>query len=392
MSMSSELAWDLKLREDVIELSETVGFVNLTDDVPSFDFRSETELMEAARGHESPIERERALWEYAFRRKEHATAFLAEALRREASSAVRWNLLWVALKVGRRDAHPLLEQALRDDDREVRDWAKLFLQEVTGQRYEPEYREGTFVPGTAFDQTLPLQIAGFALINIPGLGQLRANLSPLWFAHLQGRVMACTNRSTFMNDLVIEKCIEGYHPDGSNHYEIYPFSGYSWHTSDGRTQHRYLSTYTHPFYLSGRVEDKSKGVLNLPLTVARGGSVAAGSIKVYPTGDGDGQDAQPFERKVVRGVRGQFFGWAYTSLDHYVEHGEILPGTCQLADPIREETRSLVNTYLCGTFRGKIADHNRDGLLDVNDIACHGTTRGQLDYAADGTMSADPFQ
>jgi hypothetical protein len=95
--------------------------------------------------------------------------------------------------------------------------------------------------------------------------------------------------------------------------------------------------------------------------------------------------------RVVRDVRGQFFGWASTSIEQFMAAGAVLPGTVQLSNPIDERTRDGVNTYLCGTFRGKLGDFDGDGFLDVNLIPCHGTIAGELDLDLDGVADADPF-
>ena len=80
-----------------------------------------------------------------------------------------------------------------DDHPEVRDWAALFLRELTehfvGRR---EGRELRFDPTNPFDQTMPLVVAGYAQLLVPGLGCFRATLSPLWFESVMGRMMVCT--------------------------------------------------------------------------------------------------------------------------------------------------------------------------------------------------------
>ena len=320
--------------------------------------------------------------------------------------------MWLALKHGRQGAVPLLEAARTDAHREVRDWARVFLREVTGEPVASEYDEGMYLPDSPFDQTLPLQIAGFAILQLPGMGAVRATLSPLWFEQIMGRVLACTNRATFMKNLTIEKCLEAYHPDGTNHYEIFPFAGVSWATAEGSIQHRYESITRRTFYRSGKVEDRSMGVdKDVPVILNRKAASTGEVLSVRPPEAGDfrdrvdltpareagttalagGRGIKLLNGTVVRTVRGQFFGWAHTSLGHYLKHNRVLPGTVQLVDPLHEATADLVNTYLCGTFRGKIGDYDGDGRLDVNLIPCHGTATGELDYHADGSLAADPF-
>lgn len=396
-----------------LDYAETLNFVGNVDVIPSFDGRSDNELSETANSHSDRIERERALWEYGYRCRESSLNLLQHVLAHEADPSIRWNLLWLALKVVPGAAIGLLDFALKDDHREVRDWAKLHLKHLTGAKFSSEYDTMTYISAGSFDQTLPLQIAGFAVLTIPGLGPTRVTLSPLWFEHIMGRVLACTSLDTFMKDLTIEKLLEGYHQDGSHHYEIFPFSGVSWPTADGRIQHRYESTSIRKFYLSGRVEDKTKGVVEIPVILNRAAGSSGEALQTLPpldalfTGRGkdtvvktggdvssgvtDARGIRLLNGKVVRTVGGQFFGWAHTSLDHYVTHGKVLPGTVQLANPLNELTAELVNTYLCGTFCGKLGDYNGDGYLDLNLIRCHGTRDGKLDYNCDESIQLDPF-
>lgn len=368
--------------------AEAAAFNGMVLDLPSFDPRSPTELEECVFSHREPRERERALWELAYRDIEHRGELIQRGFRTESDPLVRANMIWLTLKVAPSEAHSLISLALHDDHPEVRDWARLYDSELRGKRFDSEYRSGVFIRGTCFDQTLPLQIAGFAVVGVPG-GDRRVVLSPSWFAHIQGRVMACTRNDTFMTDLTIEKTYFGYHPDGSDHYEIYPFRGKSWDTSDGRTQHRYLAKAIRPTYLSGKVEEEPVHTVVVPMNGNRAATTGRQDVQVVMR-DADGHSSEAVNR-VVTDVRGQYFGWAFASLHHYLEAGDIQPGTVQLVSPVEDETAPLVNCYICGTFRGKLSDHNGDGMVDINEIPCHGTPDGRLDYSGDGSFAADPF-
>jgi hypothetical protein len=378
--------------------------------VPSFDGRTNSELQEAALDHPVDFERERAVWEYGYRLRWDSLSFVHECYSHEQLPAIRWNLLWLAVKLLGDSAIPLLEEALSDPEREVRDWARIFLKEIADVDLASEYSEGVYTPHGPFDQTLPLQISGFALVSIPGVGSLRATLSPLWFEHVLGRVLACTNLDTFMSELTIEKCIAAYHPDGTNHYEIFPFSGISWQTGEGQVQHRYESHSRRLFYRSGKVEDESKEVIrDVPVILNRGAESSGSALTARPVVDrdllfasrGSGPRSAPdltdargirlLNGNIVTTVGGTFFGWGAFSVEHYIHYGKVLPGTVQLANPLYDATRDMVNTYLCGSFRGKIGDFDGDGKLDINLIPCHGTPAGQLDYHADGSLAPDPF-
>lgn len=375
--------------------ADLVTFSSMVDELPTFDRRTSQELEACGRSHALARERERAIWELAYRNVPNKGQLIAEFFQIETDRLVKANLIWLALKVAPAEAMKIIQRGLNDDDRELRDWSRLYLSEITRTEFQSEYSTGVYVRNRPFDQTLPLQIAGFAVVSI-GNADLRIVLSPLWFAHIQGRVMACTRDDTFMTNLTIEKCYFGYHPDDSNHYEIYPFAGKSWKSGEMTFQHRYLGRSDHPIYLSGRVEEEAEKQIRAPIAANRSATTVG---RLLPAFECDGDDLPPgdgvapiVERRVVSHVRGQYFGWAHASLNHYLQHGDVLPGTVQLISPGEKETADLINCYICGTFRGKISDHNRDGHLDINEITCHGSPDGRLDYAGDGTFAPDPYE
>jgi len=407
------------VHQEIHDLAEQIGFIHRVEEMPTFDPRSDRQLREVGLEGPDPVERERALWELAQRLRSAAVPTLSEAFARETVPSIRWNLLWLAVKVGGGDAFPLLESAVGDPHVDVRDWAKLFLRETVGADLAMEHRQAAYTTAGDFDQTLPLQIAGFALVVVPGMGARRASLSPLWFEQIMGRVLACTNLDTIASDLVIEKNLCGYHPDGSDHYEIFPFSGVSWNSGE-TMQHRYESCTLRPFYTSGKVEDRSREVFdNVPVILNRGAETTPSKLEVLratdlreirvlpqqpllqpgripatlekPIPTTDLRGIKLLDGRVVTSVRGQFFGWAHTSLEHFTRTGRVDAGTVQLANPLDPRTAPYVNTYLCGTFRGKLSDWDGDGVADLNLIPCHGTADGKLDYTLDGTHAPDPF-
>lgn len=370
--------------------ADVVTFNSRVVELPTFDRRTDDELSAAAFGHQDACERERAMWELTYRHLPVSGDVLKGYFDAEPAPRVRSNLLWLARKAAPAESVGILRHALNDADRDVRDWARVHLAEITGEPLESEYSRGVYLRGTHFDQTVPLEIAGFAVVQI-GDANFRVVLSPLWFARIQGRVMACTRDETFMTNLTIEKKYEGFHPDGTDHYEIYPFAGKSWASGEMETEHRYITNTVRPTYLSGRVEEDLENVRLAPMIAARGASIRARLLEVEERLTPAGPVVGVSQRRVVSYVKGQYFGWAFASLRHFMEHGDILPGTVQLVSPTEPEMLKLVNCYICGTFRGKLSDHNGDGLLDVNETLCHGAEDGNLDYLADGTFAPDPF-
>lgn len=361
----------------------------------NFDNRSDAELLKVAAQHPVALERERALWEYAHRNEQAALSVLAKHLKAEPDPSVRWNLLWLLVKCGDSAVVPILQEALQDENSEVRDWATLFLEEVTGDEYPAIYNAIEYHNDRVFDQTLPLQIAGFADVHMPGMGWVQARLAPQWFASLLGRVMACTNTDTFMTDLVIEKELVGYHEDGSNHYETFMFRGASYPLNETVTQHIYESNTMRPFYRSGKVKEGEPILKPVALTRAAGTDRlrprALAAMDMHAADGGEDERGRRLrDVGIVRSVRGRFWGWAYTDINRYLATGTVEPGTVQListADPV---VGKMANTVIYGTFRGKLGDLNNDGQLDVNLIPCHGTVDGELDLNCDGIADEDP--
>jgi len=247
---------------------------------------------------------------------------------------------------------------------------------------EPDTREVKFDETNPFDQTLPLLIAGYARVLIPGMGWVQATLSPQWFESIMGRVMACTCQDSFDTDLVIEKKISRYHPDGTDHYEIYKFRGFSQEIAPNVRLHNYQSQSSHPFYPSGKTEDISVEPINDLLIILN--RVAESIMIPCPGIPG---------KRIVQSVRGRYQGPAYVNLNRIMSNGmQIGAGEVQLSDPHHPIAGQLTNTFLFGTFKGKISDLNGDGYLDLNTEKCHGTPSGELDYSLTLKPNPDPFE
>jgi hypothetical protein len=350
--------------------------------VRRFDTRDDEELETVMRDHSDPLQRERALWEYGDRNGLASLNVLREVVHQEPTPAVRSAALWLLQKVGAYHAADAIAASLDDEHPEVRDWARLLLREITGRADERPQRRGfQFNPANPFDQTLPLVISGYARVLVPRMGWVQATLSPLWFESILGRVMACTREATFDTDLVIEKRLLGYHPDGTNHYEIFLFRGLSQHLGPGVCDHQYQARAQHTFYPSGKAEDESQPPLgDMQVELARLGR----TTRIRVPGDPG--------RQVVESVRGRYMGTAFIKLDRIAANGmRIGPGEVQLASLHHPTAGRLTNTFLFGTFKGKLSDLDNDGLLDVNTERCHGTLTGELDYDLDGVADGDPY-
>lgn len=350
--------------------------------VARFDKRTESQLRQAMFDGPSELERERAAWEYADRVRIHAIGDLQDLLKSEHDRALRSGLLWLVQKHAGLQALPILKGYLADGDREVADWARMLLMECEGTAEHarldrPTQRD----PSNPFDQTLPLVIAGYARTFVPGMGWVQVTLSPLWFELVLGRVMACTCDKSFDTDLVIEKRMKEYHPDKTDHFEIFHFRGFSHSLDERMTHHQYESSTNHTFYPSGKVEDVTEPpVGDMIVNLAR----VAMTLRV-PDPDSPG-------RRVVHSVRGRYMGWAFVDLPRIVASGmNICAGEVQLSSLHHPQYGRLTNTFLYGSFKGKLSDLDGDGRLDINTERCHGTPDGHLDYALMGAGNPDPF-
>jgi hypothetical protein len=357
-----------------------------------FDRRSNIELFEVARSHDSDIERERAIWELGDRLRTDGVSAIADLLRLEADSSIRRAGLWLLQKLSGHTAAAAIESFMRDDDAEVRSWATLLLDEAGSLDISrPEPRPGKFDEDNPFDQTLPLLISGYAQTHVRGLGWVQVTLSPKWFELIMGRVMACTQAKTFESDLVIEKCMKEFHGNRSDHYEVYKFRGVTFHPQPRVAHHVYSGISEHAFYPSGKVGDHSQGKID---DVVVGAARAAQTVAV----------ASPLERaeterqrmvfgRAVQSVRGRYYGTAFVNVERLMQNGmKIGEGEVQLTDVHHPVVGPLTNTFLCGSFKGKLSDLDGDGCVDVNTQRCHGTVDGKLDFALLGHPNPDPFE
>src|SRR5260370_28594563 len=80
-------------------------------------------------------------------------------------------------------------------------------------------------------------------------------------AKVYGQAYACPITRTRESQIVIAKTLKGLHDDGSDHYEAFLFRGFTERTSANQGNF-YFETHTkRPFYLSGKADDVSEGVI-----------------------------------------------------------------------------------------------------------------------------------
>lgn len=347
------------------------------------DGRTNSELREAALNHADPMMREQAVFEYADRNVPDALAFISEIVRRDADQEVRWNSLWAIEKLGGVEAIQALREFVKDSDPEIAEWAGLFINEL--QTGEPAFdnRASRYTAGRTFDETIHLLIHCDLYIRLEPSNQLwgKLTLAPQSLARIYGQAHACPNAKTRERQLVIAKCIKGLHKDGSLHVDNYLFRGFTERTRTDRGNFYFESSVDRPFFLSGRADDTSEGVHDGHVAFMREGCWYLDNRYKIPTdGVEGGVDA-------IRYVRGRFQGWGYTNLSKLQGKSleEILvPGNGVLStlhDPV---TGPLTNVFIAGTFKGKLNDWNRDGLVDLNSRDVYSTTEGELDTNMDG--------
>jgi hypothetical protein len=394
LNMKSGTAFRLELTpfNATRDVAECIDFARpLAGARVRFDLRGEDQLCTDAFEAVSAMERERALWELSDRLMGDAAPLIDRFINVEEDPAARRHALWLLVQVLGEAATPRLEALQRDDDPEVIDWARTLLSDIDAAPRRSVYDTARIVEAGAFDQTLPLLISGHVLVQLPGVGVVETRLSPLWFESIMGRVMACTNQTTIWTDLVIEKAIRGMHPDGTDHFEIYRFSGMSSALSESQLEHHYLSLTQRPFYPSGRVEEGPW--VAAPIELERVAATTFARTRAYEI-DGDGERAERMASSsmpFVTSVRGRYHGWAAVNLQSVLDQGTVLARDVQLANPTDPVAGPLTNARLYGIFRGKLSDHTGDGVVDVNTIRCHGTVDGEHDLHCDGTKLADPF-
>ncbi|MEU4449031.1 HEAT repeat domain-containing protein [Actinosynnema sp. NPDC050801] len=356
----------------------------ITEKFLPFDSRNDSELREVAEGHTSPLERERAIWELADRKPEETLSFIDHFIGTESDRGVRSGALWLALRSAGPAALSVLKKYSSDADPEVADYARVLASDITGIAPTRIYNEAEVEETGYFDQTVPLIIGGKVVIMMPGVGAVRAVLSPLWFESIQGRVLASTNVSTFRTELTIEKELKGLKEDGTCHYEIFPFRGLSVEYDGNNLEHNYLSSTLRPFYPSG-VTGKGEEI-QVPVSlerVALTNLAGQGDVEIHGTGArADRLRAAPMP--FVQSVRGRYYGWAAVNLEVAFDQGTVGAGEIQLSNPTDPVAGPMTNAKLYGAFRGKSGDYTGSGRLTLNSIKCHGRPDGTIDVVENG--------
>lgn len=337
-------------------------------EVSPFDTRSSEELESRSRGDGDVLQRDRALWELVARKDSRASAAAAEVARNTDDPRLFRSATWALLRTGSTaELEELVRHAPSANDVA---WVRMLTLEAHDEFAPPDERPVRRAGLSAFDETVPLDIAGFARVKMPDGTAIQATVSPIWFERVVGSVTACTQGESFDHTLVIEKRMPAFYPDGRDHIEGFLFRGLTTRLPDGRYQHVYECLQTHRMFRSGRVGDDSDGVIDdVRVNLARAAETAT-----HPSLEaGDGP--------LVTSVRGSFYGFAYVRPDLVMANGDLHPGMVQLVSPSDPAAGALANTYLYGHFRGMPRDVDSDGTVEVDGIAVGVNVMGESELS-----------
>ena len=341
------------------------------------DPRPSSELRQQALHHPDPVMREQAIYEYADRNEKDALELLSQVVRQDPDPQVRWDTLWAIEKLGGIEAIQALREFQKDTNPEISEWAGLFISELQTGQPTFDARACRYTQGRTFDETIFLLIHCDLYIRLDNTNQRwgKLSLAPQGLARVYGQAHACPNVATRERQLVIAKTIHGLHPDGSPHIDNYLFRGFTERTRDDRGAFYFESHVKRPFYVAGRADDPSKGVQDAFIGFMREGCWYLDNQ--FKIGNAD----------AIRYVRGRFQGWGYIDVQQMFGKSldQILqPGNAVLSTLHDEVAGPLTNTFIAGTFKGKLNDWDGDGLIDLNSRNVYSTTEGELDTNMDG--------
>lgn len=363
---------------------------------PASRFRlpSVSRLLSLVSTEPAPIERDRLVWESLDRaasvkpqQLEHS--FLAATSHKERVSAML--AIHHAAHKGPQQAVGFFEELSEGKDVEIAEWARMLLLETVAtatndpsRLEEPvSNRDFVYLENRRFDLTMPLLFSGFAYTKVGGVTK-KTVLSPLWFERVLGEAMVCLKADTYHTNIVLEKKVSDLHPDGTPHYELFPFAGSTENRSGRVFLHRYWANLERPYYSSGRTGSIGQGD-----QVVNGVEMSFARVAETTAPERYWRDGKP----LAETVRGQFFGYGHIEPKTLLENRLTMgPGNFQLTPKTHPITGRDSNTRFYGTFYGKLDDYDQDGKLDMNTRPVHCTEDGKLDYLGDGTLARDPMR
>ncbi|HEX5876653.1 MAG TPA: hypothetical protein VFY60_18550 [Pyrinomonadaceae bacterium] len=357
----------------------TVRFCNsIRGAAISLETRTDDQLQNDARNNSDPVLREHAIYQIIARQGIKALPLIEAVLNEDTDSQVRINTLWALEGLDDERCKTIALPLVNDADARVQEWARVFCWEMG---WSPEdfrrAKEARYYEGRTFDETIFLHIKCDLFIRLAESNDLWGHviMSPQMLARVYGQALACPIMKTREKEIVISKTLKGLHADGTNHYEAFLFKGFTERTQQNSGNFYFETQTTRPFYLSGKADDVSEGVINnVVIPFGR-----EGQWFLNPNVQIDGKNA-------IEYVRGLFQGWAYVNLNRIVgDSGDFMfPGNSVLSTLHHPEVGPLTNTFLFGGFKGKVVDWDNDGVLDLNYLPSYATAKGEIDSDLDG--------
>jgi hypothetical protein len=373
-----ELAF--KAKENLLFGDPTTRFEDMIARVSvNLERRTDEQLVLDARTLTDPAFRENALYQYLARNGADALPVIKRALFEDPDTDLRINLLWALEWLQNEECRDLGMALINDRDLRVREWARVFAWEM-GWREEDfrQPREFKHYEGRTFDETIYLHITCNIYIKLGQGNDMWGHLliSPQMLKRVFGQALACNNMETRDSEVVVAKTLGGLNADGSNHHEAFLFKGFTELTNPSQGNFYFETQTKRPIFLSGKANDTSKGVVeDVTVPFARQGQWFLND------------DIEVKGRKAIEYVRGLFQGWSYVNLERIENSGGefFFPGNSILSTLHHPVVGPLTNGFVNGRFKGKIVDWDGDGVIDLNYLPAHATTKGEIDTNLDGT-------
>lgn len=341
---------------------------HLGETATTLDPRDDAQLADDGLSAADPAIREHALVELTARRGEGAWTTLVGAYQQEPDPDVRVTLLDELALIDqerlRREVSPLSGSGLEES------WWRAHGEQTPGVE-----RAAKSDPEEPFDQVIRLRIRLMCFVQL-GETWARWALSPLVVRRVAGQLYACSTPETRHARIAVTKQLDGHHADGSLHLENVLFRGRTVMMEDRTGVFNFEAHVDAPLYPSGRLGDRSEGMLRTPLHVVRAGGWKLAS------------DVTIRDLPAIDVVTGLIRGWGYANPQHvrFDADGRFVmtTGIFNLAGITDAASDELVNVYIAGGYRGFLADDDGDGLLDLNTSASYMTLDGEIDRDRDG--------
>ncbi len=333
------------------------------------DPRTDQELLGDAQNHTDPAVREHAAFEYVYRHEHDSFPVILKLYEAESEDAVRTTLFEELTRIDEPAFKHYVQMKGVPDQLEAVAYARFGREVKHKRRARTDEKE-------LFDQCIPLRVSLREYIEVEPRKWMYHVFSPLQEQRVAGQLVACSRVETRDHRIVLSKQLEGLHADGSLHIENTLFNGRTAYIDDYTTVFSYKTLLRIPFYPSGRIGDRSEGVIpDAMVNVAR-----AGAINLD-------RELAVRDRPVINNVTGIIRTWGYTRPDKATfdpaGRMDLIAGLFHLGDLIDPRTRDYVNSYTIGTYRGVIAP-DEDGMIGLNTRPSYATLDGHIDRDRDG--------